>query len=129
MTRTLPEWIATHDDAAIPPRVQNRVYMKHNGICPKCSRVLVAGKWACDHIVALVNGGPHRESNLQPLCASPCHSDKTRTDVALKSKTYRVRAKSIGIRFTKPRIQSAGFRKSAPQRTASRSINRNISER
>lgn len=97
MTRAVPEWVADHDDQAVPPRVQLRVYEKHNGNCPKCTRKLRAKKWACDHIVALINGGEHRESNLQPLCVSPCHSDKTKADVALKALSYKHRARRAGI--------------------------------
>ncbi len=121
--RAQPEWIGKTDDTAIPPRVRLRVYMRHNGDCPKCDRKLVPGHWACDHIVALINGGEHRETNLQALCNSPCHSNKTALDVAEKSKVYRAAAKDAGIR--KPsRIKSAGFRKAAPQRSASRPIER-----
>jgi 5-methylcytosine-specific restriction endonuclease McrA len=101
MTREIPEWIGAHDDQAIPARVKVRVFWKHDGWCAKCGRTLPVGKWACDHIVALANGGQHRESNLQPLCVSPCHSNKTKADVAQKSKDYRVRAKHAGIK--KPR--------------------------
>lgn len=121
--RSTAEWICKTDDDAIPQRVKVRVFWSHKGFCAKCTRILLPGKWACDHIVALANGGQHRESNLQPLCISPCHSAKTKADVALKSKNYRVNAKHLGIR--KPsRMQSAGFRKAAPQRTASRPLER-----
>lgn len=98
MSRAVPEWIADHDDQAIPDRVQLRVFEKHNGICPKCTRKLQPKKWACDHIVALINGGEHRESNLQPLCILPCHSQKTRADVAFKSRSASIRKHSAGIR-------------------------------
>lgn len=121
--RRVPEWIAKHDDEAIPPRVQLRVF--GYGFCQKCGRRLRAGHWACDHIVALVNGGQHRESNLQPLCISPCHSDKTRADVAEKSKNYRTRAKAAGIR--KPsRLRGPAFPKPAPQRSASKPLNKQM---
>lgn len=99
--RAVEEWHGTHDDQAIPPRVQLRIYERYNGQCPKCSRKLYPRKWACDHIVALINGGAHRESNLQPLCVSPCHSDKTRADMQIKSKGYKRRLRKAGIR--KPR--------------------------
>lgn len=99
--RAVEEWIGATDDQAIPARVRVRVFWKHDGWCAKCGRVLPAGKWACDHIVALANGGKHQESNLQPLCISPCHSDKTKADVAEKSMIARKRAKHIGVK--KPR--------------------------
>ena len=123
--RAVPEWIAKQDDAAIPPRVRLRVYLRTNGDCAKCGRRLVPGHWACDHIVALVNGGEHRESNLQALCVSPCHSQKTALDVREKSKVYRASAKDAGITLRKrPKIRSPGFRKAEPQRSASRPINK-----
>lgn len=121
--RAQPEWTGKTDDTAIPPRVRLRVFMQHNGDCAKCGRRLVPGHWAVDHIIALANGGRHAESNLQALCNSPCHSAKSRLDVAEKSKVYRAAAKDAGIR--KPsRIKSAGFRKAPAQRSASRPIER-----
>ena len=119
--RAVPEWIGKTPDAAIPPRVRLRVYLKTNGHCAKCTRKLVPAHWACDHIVALVNGGQHRETNLQALCVSPCHSSKTILDVREKSKVYRAAAANAGIR--KPStLKSAPFRKAPAQRSASRPL-------
>ena len=101
MTRALPEWIGKHDDQAIPPAVRVRIFERFKATCPKCTRKMEPGKWQMDHIKALINGGEHRETNLWPLCTSPCHSQKTKADVAEKSKNYRVRAKHNGIK--KPR--------------------------
>lgn len=101
MSRAVPEWVAKHDDQAIPPAVRDRVFAKHEGYCPKCTRELRAGHWQCDHIIPLIIGGKHAESNLQPLCTTPCHSAKTALDVRLKSKVASNRKKHIGIK--KPR--------------------------
>lgn len=122
--RSTEEWIGATPDTAIPPRVKVRVLLKHDGYCAKCNRRLMIGKWDCDHITALANGGENRESNLQPLCISPCHSDKTKADVAEKSKVARVRAKHLGLRPARQKIASRGFQKSAPQRSATRPIER-----
>lgn len=123
MTRSTENWVGKHDDEAIPARVKIRVFKRHEGICPKCTRKMEPGKWQCDHIIALINGGKHEESNLQPLCNSPCHSQKTREDVAEKSRVYRKRANHLGVDLrSKPKIQSAGFRKAAPQHTATRPV-------
>jgi 5-methylcytosine-specific restriction endonuclease McrA len=103
MSRSINGWVAKHDDEGIPPRVQLRVFQNFGGNCAKCTRKLEPGKWACDHVVALINGGPHAESNLQPLCVSPCHSAKTREDVAIKSVVYRKAASHAGIRLRKSR--------------------------
>lgn len=125
MTRSIDNWIAKHDDEDIPARVKVRVFKRYEGVCPKCTRKMEPSKWQCDHIMALVNGGKHEEANLQPLCTSPCHSQKTKEDVAEKSRVYRKRAKHIGVELRRgPKIQSRGFEKRAPQRTASRPVER-----
>jgi 5-methylcytosine-specific restriction protein A len=98
MSRSVPEWVAKHDDQAIPPAVRARVFARFEGYCPKCTRELRAGHWQCDHIVPLILGGRHAESNLQPLCTTPCHSAKTLLDVKLKAKVARVQKKHQGIR-------------------------------
>lgn len=96
--RAVPEWIAEHDDQAIPDRVRLRVFLRFKGRCPKCTRALVPGKWACDHIQALENNGEHREVNLQPLCISPCHSNKTKDDRRIKAKADKIAKRDAGIR-------------------------------
>ncbi len=53
-----------------------------------------------DHIKALVNDGENRENNIQLLCEI-CHLHKTREDVAMKTATYRVRSKHLGIKRKK----------------------------
>ncbi len=124
MTRTTPEWIGANPDAKIPPRVKLRVFETHWGKCHISGRRIQAGEpWDCDHVVALVNGGEHRESNLAPALRDK-HREKTKADVAEKSTVYRKRAKHIGLAPVKRKIQSAGFRRNPPQRTASRPVHR-----
>lgn len=89
------------DDAAIPQRIKDRVIARYSGHCPKCGRELRAGHIEFDHIRSLVNGGRHAEFNLQPLCASPCHKEKTKADVAQKSRAYGSRSRHLGIRKSK----------------------------
>ena len=78
MPRALPEWIGKTPDSPIPPRVRLRVYFGASGRCQgPCERIIPAGeKWECDYIISLVNGGEHRESNLQVLCKW-CHGRET----------------------------------------------------
>lgn len=119
--QTVPEWIAKNDNEAIPPRVKLRIFQKFNKRCAGCT-LLIVGKLRpeYDHVSALINGGQHRESNIQLLC-SACHKVKTRTDIAEKSDAYRKQLNAAGIR--KPsRLKGQGFRKPPPQRSASRPI-------
>ena len=111
MTRAVEEWIATHDDQAIPARVKVRVFEKFGGKCAKTGVKLRPGHFQYDHIIALANGGEHRETNLQPL-STEAHREKTRADVAIKSKIARIQKKSLGL-WPPParKIQSRGFPK------------------
>lgn len=104
MSRATEEWVASHDDQAIPPRVKVRVFEKSGGRCADCTLSIV-GKLrpAYDHIQALINGGRHAESNLQLLCV-PCHAVKTKADVAEKSVTAGKRRNAIGLK--KPRTMT-----------------------
>lgn len=115
MSRSVPEWIGASDDAAIPPRVRLRVFEAHGGRCHISGRKITpADKWECDHVVALINGGEHREANLAPALADK-HREKTAEDVAVKSKVARVRAKHLGIYpASKSKIRSRGFDRSRP---------------
>lgn len=99
VSRSVPEWIGKTPDEAIPPRVKVRVFERYHGVCQcGCKTTIRVGmKWEADHAVALVNGGDHRESNLVPLLVDH-HKVKTAQDVAVKSKTYRMKAKNLGIR-------------------------------
>jgi len=68
------------------------------GICHLSGRKINAGEaWDLDHIVALANGGAHRESNLAPALRTE-HRKKTAADVKQKAKNDRVRKKHLGIK-------------------------------
>lgn len=95
--RSVPEWIGASPDRRIPDRVRLRVYMRAEGRCQCCGRKIVAGDWQADHVVALANGGEHRESNLQCLCTW-CHKAKSKQDIAEKSRTYRKRKAHVGLK-------------------------------
>lgn len=113
-TANLKEWIGKTDDSAIPPRVRLRVFERHHGICHLSGRKIASGEpWDCDHVVALVNGGSHRESNLAPALRDK-HREKTKADVAEKATVYRKRLKHLGVRpkgRPMPGSRASGFRK------------------
>ena len=112
MSRSLPEWIGKTPDSAIPPRVKLRVWERCEGKCALTGRKLRPGDaYEFDHILALANGGEHREANLQLVC-SAAHKEKTRSDVALKSKTARIALKHRGQWPKSPfKLRSRGFEK------------------
>ena len=94
----------------------------------KCEAVacgaLFGVKFHFDHDIADGLGGEPTLENCAVLCHA-CHDEKTRKhDVPLIAKVKRITDKHNGIRSARQKIQSAGFRKAAPQRTASRPIER-----
>lgn len=122
--RSTAEWIGKNDDSRPPPHVRARIFDAHGGICHIAKRkITVSDDWDLDHVIALINGGENRETNMAPALRDK-HREKTKADVALKSKNYQVRAKHLGLKPSRQKIQSAGFRRAAPQRTASRPIER-----
>ncbi len=104
MARSVTEWVGKTDDTDIPPRVRLRVLAKYGFECQcGCLRVILPhDRWQCDHVVALINGGENRESNLAPLLEA-CHKVKTARDAAVKAKTYRMATKYRGIKRRKGR--------------------------
>jgi len=95
--------------------VRLRIFERHQGVCHLSGRKIMAGElWDLDHIVALCNGGQHRESNLAPALKDK-HREKTKEDVAEKSQTYRKRTAHLGIKPKKgrpiPGSKRSGFRR------------------
>lgn len=121
MSRTVKEWVGKTPDSKIPARVRLRIFEAHGGVCHLSGRKIAAGElWDCDHIIALINGGEHRESNLAPALRDK-HREKTADDVAEKAKVARKAKAHLGLKPApaKP-IQSAGFAPKAPKPSTAR---------
>jgi hypothetical protein len=117
MPRKVNEWRGKTPDTRAPPRVLLRVFQRVNGICHISGRKIMPGeRWQAEHIVALINGGENRESNLAPALVGP-HKEKTRRDLAEKKRVAK-RAKShVGVTRPAGEIKSRGFAPSAkPER-------------
>lgn len=94
--REVPEWVGATPDTPVPLRVKLRVFAAHNGRCYLSHRRINPGDvWEAEHVVAIINGGENRESNLAPALKDK-HREKTDEDLAIKGKTARVRAKHLG---------------------------------
>lgn len=100
--RSVDEWIGSSPDAAIPPRVKERVAARAGDRCQHCQREIV-GKLRAefDHVIPLILGGKHAETNLQLLC-NECHAGKTALDLKLKSKVASIRKRRLGLVPKKP---------------------------
>lgn len=111
--RSVPEWIADHPDQAIPRLVKARVWAAANGCCAKTGRKLRAGDaHQFDHIKPLIDGGEHRESNLQ-LLSVDAHKEKTAEEAGARAKERRIHAKHHGYwPKTRTPLKGRGFEKS-----------------
>jgi 5-methylcytosine-specific restriction protein A len=119
MSRSVEEWVGKDHDAEIPKRVKLRVLLRYGGKCHRTGHKFRPGDVIeYDHIKALCNAPAgenwNRESNLAPILGGKVHREKTAEDVAIRTKTDRLRAKNAGL-WPKPkrRIQSRGFEKRA----------------
>lgn len=100
--RTVPEWRGKHDDQSIPLAVRLRVFAAYDETCQgPCHRKLTPRDKHIhfDHRIPLADGGEHRESNLQPMCAG-CHGLKTGVEATARAKTRAIKARAFG--FKKP---------------------------
>lgn len=129
MARTTQEWIGKTDDTPVPPRVRLRVFLRKEGRCHKCRRKIdPQDKWTCEHLIALINDGENRESNLDLTC-SWCLPQKNAEDVKEKARTARKKMFHLGIKRVKPQLRSRGFDKTEPQRKASRPLTKKLPPR
>jgi 5-methylcytosine-specific restriction enzyme A len=106
MTRAVDEWIGATPDSVIPPRVRVRVFERCDGRCGECRRKIgPADTWIVEHLIALVNGGQNRETNLGITCGW-CKPQKDARDVAQKSHNAKVRARHLGVKPDRPSFQT-----------------------
>jgi 5-methylcytosine-specific restriction protein A len=106
---SVPLWQGSTPDAKVPPRVKLRIFEREGGKCWISGRKIRPGEpWDLDHRIALCNGGTHSEDNLAPALRDK-HRLKTAEDVAVKSQTYRQKAKHLGVkpksRLTHPTLK------------------------
>ena len=93
--------------------------------CEKCGIVLRAGNIEYEHLVPDGLGGEPTLENCGVWCRSSCSRKKTsEQDIPRMAKADAVLKKSYGLDRKRKKIASRGFPKAAPQRTASRPIER-----
>lgn len=122
-TTKLKEWVGRTPEAMPGQTVLLRLYTKQNGICAcGCGQVmnLNRDKVDCDHIIALIDGGGNRESNLQ-LLLHPCHKAKTSAEATARSEGRRHKAKAFTT-LRKPQWSSQRLGSGNQQRSATRPI-------
>jgi len=117
------EWIGRRPESMPGKLVLLRLYSRQNGLCAcGCGRMMNfdRDKIDCDHIVPLIDGGENRESNLQ-LLLNEHHKPKTSAEATARAAERSHKAKAFTA-LRGPKMRGAGFRKSDPQRSATRKI-------
>ena len=82
----------------------------------RCNALLVPGRWHGDHDNPDGLTGKPTFENCRCLCI-PCHTAKTKIDVARIAKAKRVEARHIGAVCPKGQLRSPGFPSSGKKRT------------
>ena len=57
-----------------------RIFTAYAFTCIECREVRPPEQLELDHHIPLHAGGSNDDSNLRPMCAVPCHLDKTRRE-------------------------------------------------
>lgn len=111
-------------------RVRRAAFERAGGRCEDCGCDLAGRRWDVDHVIPDWMGGEPTLANAAVLCAGSrdtCHGRKSAADAKAIAKAKRLqRFMATGKhrqRKSKP-IRSRGFRKSPPQNTATRRINK-----
>jgi hypothetical protein len=98
MARSVEEWRGKTEDDPIPARVKLRIFDRYHGHCHISGRKIRPGDaWHCDHVIPLIQGGLHAESNLAPALIDP-HKAKTKAEVAEKSRVAKRRKSHLGLK-------------------------------
>jgi 5-methylcytosine-specific restriction endonuclease McrA len=93
-----------------PRKVKAAAFSRAAGRCEKCSAALKTGEGEVDHVLPCELGGEPVLANAQVLC-TPCHKEKTATDIRSMRKAERQRDKRSGAIKPKGNLKSAGFPK------------------
>jgi len=117
------EYIAPTKRKAMTKARATRIFLENEGRCCNCGQLIRQGDgWFIEHLVPLAQGGADDDTNARPA-HTKCKAKKDATDAAAKAQRDRmVTASWEGKR--KSKWQSRGFEKAAPQRSASRPIQR-----
>lgn len=127
MARAVPEWTGRTDDSAVPTKVQLRIADRQrpepfaDPICFCCGQPIRDGDGMdLDHVIPLIDGGRHAESNLRAVHRR-CHRLKTAREAQQRAEYRAHQKKALGIRPA-PKMRGAGFQKRPPQKSATRPI-------
>lgn len=92
--------------------------------CENCGNILVSGNITYEHLDPDGLGGEPTLENCGVWCTRPCSKGKDRVDNPRMAKADRVLRKAYDLAPRGKKMQGRPFEKRAPQRTATRPIER-----
>jgi 5-methylcytosine-specific restriction enzyme A len=100
-----------------------KIFLAHNGICVNCGVQIRQGEgWFIEHRIPLAQGGTDDDANTGPA-HTKCKAGKDATDAASKAKRDRI--VTAGLKTpSRGKLQSRGFAKAPPQRSATRPLSK-----
>lgn len=101
--RTVKEWIAKHDDQAMPRPAKRRIVLRQDGYCfGPCHRKFDEKlKPEFHHVPSLESGkGQHRETMIEAWCPD-CHGVETAMQATARARTNSIIDKRYGIKTKK----------------------------
>lgn len=115
-----------HERREFPLKVRKLAFArccKPDGIpkCENCGKQLRSGHIQYEHLHPDGLQGEPTLENCGVWC-TPCSKAKDKTDNAIMAKADRVLRKNYGLRPARTKIKSRGFAPAAPQRSASRPL-------
>jgi len=118
-----------HDRQEFPAAVKRAAFRRccRDGTpyCEGCGIELVSGNIEYEHVIPDGLSGEPTLENCKVFCRKSCARTKTDTqDNPRMAKADRVLRKAFGLQPKRGRLQSRGFERRPPQRTATRPIER-----
>lgn len=96
--RAVPEWIGKTPDSAIPDVVKLRIWFREGGRCHVTGAIIRPGdKFDYEHVIALINGGENRESNIALVLRGKAHKAKTAQDRKERARGDKAVKRLMGI--------------------------------
>lgn len=97
--RSVPLWEGKTPDAKIPDRVRLRIWIREGGRDYLTGALIRPGEpYEYEHVIALCNGGKHREDNIRLVKKGKAHKEKTARDLKQRVRGDKAAKRYAGIK-------------------------------
>jgi 5-methylcytosine-specific restriction protein A len=97
--RSVELWEGKTPDAKIPDRVKLRIWVREHGRDYLTNELIRPGDaYEFEHVIALCNGGKHREDNIRLVKKGKAHKEKTARDLKQRVRGDKAAKRHAGIK-------------------------------